>query len=128
MFNEAKSQVEEVTSQVIKPEDIELLKDPLGTKKLNSTVTSLIEPLKNPSVVADEKKRQAEAPTASSIWSSLAQPAAPAQTNEPAAPQVGQPAEGETPATPSPAAPAVASDAAATATDQTSDLPNGEEA
>jgi len=84
MFREAKSQVEEVTSQVIRPEDIEMLKglrDPLGTQELKNNVADLLNPL-NDTVVQRQKEVQAAAADASSIWSTLAVPAAPAQPEE----------------------------------------------
>lgn len=80
MFQDAKSQVEEVTSQIIRPEDIEMLKslqDPLGTKELKESVTNLIDPLKNPLSSTRDKEKQATRADASSIWSSLSAPSSP---------------------------------------------------
>ena len=74
MFREAKSQVEEVTSKVIRPEDLETLqglRDPLGTRELKNNVATLLD-----RPVADGQKHvQKVAADASSIWSTLASPA-----------------------------------------------------
>ena len=90
MFREAKSQVEQVTSQVIRPEDIETLKtlkDPLGTQELKRNVATLLDPLKE--TTAPLREMRSSTADASSIWSSLSNPA----TSDPAA-DPAQPAEG----------------------------------
>jgi len=78
MFREAKAQVEEVTAQVIRPEDIEMLKtlkDPLGTQELKNNVATLLDPLKE--TTAPLREARSAVADASSIWSSLSGPAAP---------------------------------------------------
>ena len=87
MFREAKSQVEEVTAQIIRPEDLETLKglsDPLGARELKNNVATLLDPLKNQTVIDRQKEVQAAAADASSIWSSLAAPASAVAGNNPA--------------------------------------------
>jgi TatA/E family protein of Tat protein translocase len=77
MFREARNKVEEVTSQVVRPEDLETLKglsDPLGTRELKNNVATLLDPLKN-TIDAQKNMRAREASDASSIWSTLAAPA-----------------------------------------------------
>ena len=78
MFREAKSQVEEVTSKVIRPEDLETLqrlRDPLGTRELKNNVATLLD---RP-VAEGQKQVQKTADSAASIWSTLASSA---QTGE----------------------------------------------
>ena len=103
MFRQAKSQVQEVTAQVIRTEDVEMLKslqDPLGTQELKNTVATLIDPLKNPATGASGKEPAAAKPAASSIWSSLAAP--PAPTSAAPVPPATTSAAPATPATPAP--------------------------
>ena len=99
MFREAKSQVEEVTSQVIRPEDMETLKslrDPLGTQELKNNVATLLDPLKE--ATAPIRESRSASANATSIWSSLAGPATPAEAAAEAE-QAGRPAaEGAAPA------------------------------
>ena len=83
MFREAKSQVEKVTSQVIRPEDLETLKtlkDPLGTQELKHNVATLLDPLKE--ATAPLRETHSSVADASSIWSSLSGPAASAKTTD----------------------------------------------
>jgi len=113
MFRDAKSQVEEVTSQVIRPEDLETLKslrDPLGTQELKNNVATLLDPLKE--ATAPIRESHSASANASSIWSSLAGPASPAEVAaeaEQAGPQSPEPVvaalEPSGIATPSPVAP-----------------------
>jgi len=93
MFREAKSQVEQVTSQVIRPEDIETLKslkDPLGTQELKRNVATLLDPLKE--TTAPLREARSATADASSIWSSLSNPATSDTPADPA-----QPADGAQP-------------------------------
>lgn len=78
VFREARSQVEEVTSQVIRPEDLETIKglrDPLGTRELKNNVATLLDPVKNFSLTDQKEERAQQEADASSIWSTLAAPA-----------------------------------------------------
>lgn len=79
MFRDAKEQVQEVTSQIIRPEDLDTLKslqDPLGTKELRNSVTSLLDPLKD--AASPQREKRSVSANASSIWSSLSTPSQPA--------------------------------------------------
>ena len=79
-YAEARDQVQEVVStQIISPEELEMLKDPLGLGGKNpaqALLTPERKSLYEPSSEREVQVQQQSAPAAESIWASLESPAA----------------------------------------------------
>lgn len=78
MFNDARQEVEKVVkAEVLRPEDMELVRDPLGLKKtkesISKTFMDMAEPPKVTAPVDEEKVKKLGAEgSASSIWAAAA--------------------------------------------------------